>query len=403
MNVLVVNAGSSSLKYQLFDTAKGDVIAKGVCERIGDAMGDITHKVPGREPYHASLPMKNHDVATDVLVKTLTDPKLGVLSSIDDIEAVGHRIVHGGAYFSESVLVDDEVLAKMEKCRAIAPLHTGPALMGIHGCMSVMPKIPQVLVFDTAFHQTMPKKAYTYAIPAALAKKHQIRRYGFHGTSHRFVSGEMLKILGRTEGTKLIVCHLGNGSSISAIKDGKVIDTTMGFTPLDGLMMGTRSGAIDPAIVPFLMEQEHISPADMNLFLNKQCGLGGVSEYSSDFRDLEAAWTKDGNEQAGLAIEMLAYQIKKYIGGFVAALDGLDALVFTAGIGENQQILRKMVCEDMHYLGLELDQSVNEVTRGGSGITKLSTDASKVLVYMIPTNEELVIASDTEKLARSLK
>lgn len=403
MNVLVVNAGSSSLKYQLFDTAKGDVIAKGVCERIGDAMGDITHKVPGREPYHASLPMKNHDVATAILVKTLTDPKLGVLSSIDDIEAVGHRIVHGGAYFSESVLVDDEVLAKMEKCRAIAPLHTGPALMGIHGCMSVMPKIPQVLVFDTAFHQTMPPKAYTYAIPAALAKKHQIRRYGFHGTSHRFVSGEMLKILGKTDGTKLIVCHLGNGSSISAIKDGKVIDTTMGFTPLDGLMMGTRSGAIDPAIVPFLMEQEQISPAEMNLFLNKQCGLGGVSECSSDFRDLEAAWTKDGNAQAGLAIEMLAYQIKKYIGGFVAALDGLDALVFTAGIGENQQILRKMVCADMHYLGLELDQSINEVTRGGSGITKLSTDTSKVLVYMIPTNEELVIASDTEKIARSLK
>lgn len=404
MNVLVVNAGSSSLKYQLFDTATDAVLAKGICERIGEAMGEITHKVPGKEPYQAQVKMESHSVATKMVVDALTDSEHGVIDDMSRIEAVGHRIVHGGDYFFESVLVTPEALSKLELCRDIAPLHTGPHLMGIAGCLDVMPNVPQVLVFDTAFHQTMPEEAYFYGVPYKFYRQYKIRKYGFHGTSHRYVSGEMNRLLGeRAKGSKIIVCHLGNGSSISAVQDGKVIDTTMGFTPLDGLIMGTRSGAIDPAVVTFLMEKENMTPSQMNQYLNKQCGLGGISEYSSDFRDLESAWTKDGNEQAGLAIRMLAYQIKKYIGSFAAAMNGLDALVFTAGIGENQQILRKMVCEKMDYLGIALDQAQNEKTKGGSGITRLSTDDSRVLVYMIPTNEELVIASDTEKIVQNLR
>ena len=402
MNVLVVNAGSSSLKYQLFDTSAGTVVAKGLCERIG-IDGAITHKqlVSGKE-YSAQLPMPNHTAAMTYVVEALTNADHGCVKSMDEIEAVGHRIVHGGAYFSESMLLNKDVLAKLELCRDLAPLHTGAHIQGIEGCLAVMPNTPQVLVFDTAFHQTMPKEAYTYAIPTELVDKYAIRRYGFHGTSHRYVSAEMTKILGKVEGTKIVTCHLGNGSSISAVKDGKVIDTSMGFTPLAGVEMGTRCGDIDPAIVPFLMEKLDMNTTQINDFLNKKCGFLGVSGVSSDCRDLEAA-IADGNENAKLAMDLLGYQIKKYIGSYAAAMGGLDAIVFTAGIGENTASIRKRALEGLEFLGVKYDADVNEKTFGRNGVTELSTKDSAVKVYMIPTNEELVIASDTEAIVKASK
>ncbi len=403
MYVLVVNAGSSSLKYQLFNTETNSVMAKGICERIG-IDGKISHKQLEKGlKYEADLPMKDHSEATKIVVETLTSDEWGCIKSMDEIEAVGHRIVHGGAYFSESVIVTDEVVAKLELCKDIAPLHTGPHLMGIAGCTAVMPNTPQVLVFDTAFHQTMPAHAYMYPIPHAMYEKYKIRRYGFHGTSHKFVSGEMIKILGgKAEGTKIVTCHLGNGSSISAVKDGKVIDTSMGFTPLDGVIMGSRCGSIDPAIVPFIMEKEGFTPSEMNNFMNKQCGFLGVSEVSSDSRDLENA-IAEGNDQAKLAVDILVYQIKKYIGSYAAAMNGLDAIVFTAGIGENNFALREAVCKNMEFYGIEIDTEVNTKAHHQPDIIKLSTENSKVKVYLIPTNEELVIASDTERLVKGLK
>lgn len=402
MNVLVVNAGSSSLKYQLFDTSANTVVAKGLCERIG-IDGALTHKqlVSGKE-YSAQLPMPNHTAAMKYVVEALTNTEHGCVKSMDEIEAVGHRIVHGGAYFSGSVLLDKDVLAKLELCRDLAPLHTGAHIQGIEGCLEVMPNTPQVLVFDTAFHQTMPKEAYTYAIPNELYEKYSIRRYGFHGTSHRYVAGEMTKILGKVEGTKIITCHLGNGSSISAVKDGKVLDTSMGFTPLAGVEMGTRCGDIDPAIVLFIMEKTGMNTTQMNDYLNKKCGFLGVSEVSSDCRDLEAA-IADGNEKAKLAMDLLGYQIKKYIGSYAAAMGGVDAIVFTAGIGENTASIRKRALDGLEFLGVSYDKDVNEKTFGRSGVTELSTKNSKVKVYMIPTNEELVIASDTEALVKASK
>ena len=402
MNVLVVNAGSSSLKYQLFDTSAGTVVAKGLCERIG-IDGAITHKqlASGKE-YSAQLPMPNHTAAMTYVVEALTNADHGCVKSMDEIEAVGHRIVHGGAYFSESMLLNKDVLAKLELCRDLAPLHTGAHIQGIEGCLAVMPNTPQVLVFDTAFHQTMPKEAYTYAIPTELYDKYAIRRYGFHGTSHRYVSGEMTKILGKVEGTKIVTCHLGNGSSISAVKDGKVLDTSMGFTPLAGVEMGTRCGDIDPAIGPFLMDKLEMNTAQINDFLNKKCGFLGVSGVSSDCRDLEAA-IADGNEKAKLAMDLLGYQIKKYIGSYAAAMGGLDAIVFTAGIGENTASIRKRALEGLEFLGVEYDEEINKTTFGRNGVTELSTKNSKVKVYMIPTNEELVIASDTEEIVKASK
>lgn len=400
MKVLVVNAGSSSLKYQLFDTATNVVVAKGICERIG-IDGKITHKMPGRENYVAEIPMANHSIATKILVETLTSPDHGCIKSMSEIEAVGHRVVHGGAYFSESVLVTPEVIAKLEKCVDLAPLHTKAHLMGIKGCTDEMPDVPQVLVFDTAFHQTMPDYAYMYPIPYGLYEKYSIRRYGAHGTSHRFVAGEMCKILGRTEGTKIVTCHIGNGSSISAVKDGKVIDTSMGFTPLDGVEMGTRCGSIDPAIVTFIMEHEGYTPSQMSDFMNKECGMLGVSGISSDSRDIEAAILK-GDKRAALAANILAYQIKKYIGSYAAAMNGLDAVVFTAGMGENNTELRERVCRNMEFYGIKLDNELNARMHHQSDTVKLSTADSKVQVWLIPTNEELVIASDTERIVKSL-
>mgnify|MGYP005806583825 FL=1 len=402
MMVLVVNAGSSSLKYQLFDIEHECVVAKGICERIGMDESCIKHKMPERDDYIAEVPMKDHTDAVRVLISTLTSPETGCIADMSEIEAVGHRVVHGGSYFSESVLVTNEVLQKLELCRDLAPLHTGAHLMGIHGCIAAMPGVPQVLVFDTAFHQTMPDYAWMYPIPYELYEKYSIRRYGAHGTSHRFVAGEMCKILGRTEGTKIVTCHLGNGSSISAVKDGKVIDTSMGFTPLDGLEMGTRCGSIDPAIVTFIMEHEGYTPSEMSDFMNKECGLLGVSGLSSDCRDLGDA-ILEGHKRAKLAEDILTYQIKKYIGSYAAAMGGLDAVVFTAGIGENRDEIRAAACEGLEFLGVKIDPVVNEQTHQQSNNVRISTDDSKIPVYVIPTNEEYVIANDTDRIVHSVK
>lgn len=339
----------------------------------------IKHKMPERDDYNATVPMKDHTDAVRVLISTLTSPETGCIADMSEIEAVGHRVVHGGSYFSESVLVTNEVLEKLELCRDLAPLHTGPHLMGIKGITDEMPNVPQVLVFDTAFHQTMPNYAWMYAISYDMYEKYSIRRYGAHGTSHRYVSGEMCKLLGRTEGTKIITCHIGNGSSISAVKDGKVIDTSMGFTPLDGVEMGTRCGSIDPAIVTFIMEHEGYTPAEMSDYMNKKCGMLGVSGLSSDSRDIEAA-ILEGNERAMLAANILSYEIKKYIGSYTAAMNGLDAIVFTAGMGENNPELRERVCTDMDYYGIKLDKELNAKMHHQPNSVRLSTEDSKVQV-----------------------
>ena len=403
MNVLVINAGSSSLKYQLFDTATNEVKAKGNCERIG-IDGRIVHKIPGKEDYVKDISMPNHSVATRILVETLTDPKLGCISSMSEIEAVGHRIVHGGPYFSESVLLTKEVFDTLDKkCRDLAPLHTGAHLQGIQGCLDVMPDTPQILVFDTAFHQTMPEEAFMYGIPYKMYQEYAIRRYGAHGTSHRYVSGEMIKLMGgKAEGTKIVTCHLGNGSSISAVKDGKVIDTSMGFTPLAGVIMGTRCGDMDPAVVPFIMKKTGMNPDEMSEFMNKKCGFMGISEVSSDCRDLESAIAQ-GNVKAKLAMDMLGYEVKKFIGAYTAAMGGLDAIVFTAGIGENTASIRERALTGLDFLGVDFDRAINDKTFGRSGVTKLSTDKSRVLIYMIPTNEELMIAQDAERIAKAVR
>ena len=401
MKVLVVNAGSSSLKYQLFDTSTMCVDAKGICERIG-IDGKITHKMPGRPDYKADIPMCDHTEATRVLIKTLTSPEVGCIGDMSEIEAVGHRIVHGGAYFSESVLVTPEVVSKLGLCRDLAPLHTGAHLMGLKGITDAMPGTPQVLVFDTAFHQTMPDYAWMYPIPYEMYEKYAIRRYGAHGTSHRYVSGEMCRVLGRTDGTKIVACHLGNGSSIAAVDGGKCLDTSMGVTPLEGIIMGTRCGSIDPAIVTFIMEHEGFTPNEMSEFMNKKCGLLGVSGLSPDCRDLGDAVAK-GNKRAKLAVDILAYQIKKYIGGYAAAMNGLDAVVFTAGIGENRDEIRAAACAGLDWLGIKLDPEINAKTRLQSDNVRISAPDSKVAVWVIPTNEELVIARDTERLVKAAK
>ena len=405
MKILVVNAGSSSLKYQLFDMESGDILAKGICERIA-IDGKITHKLPDGRKIEMNLDMPNHAVATKILVDTLTNADYGCIKDMSEIEAVGHRVVHGGPYFFESSLVTPEVMEKLRQCVDFAPLHTPAHLMGIDGCTAVMPNVPQVLVFDTAFHTTQPKKASTYAIKYEDAEEYQIRRYGAHGTSHRFVSAEMAKLLDKpVEETKIITCHIGNGSSISAVKGGKCVDTSMGFTPLDGVEMGTRCGSIDPAIVPYIMKKKNYTPDEVANYMNKECGFLGVSGISSDSRDIEAAILEnDGirSERAALAANVLAYQIQRYIGSYTAAMNGLDAIVFTAGMGENNTELRERVCTDMEYFGIELDKEVNAKAHHQSNIVKLSTDNSKVQVWLIPTNEELMIARDTEAIVRAL-
>ena len=401
MYVLVINAGSSSVKYQLFDMAQSAVLAKGLCERIA-IDGRLIHKVGGKPDFISETPVPTHAQAIKSIVDALTSSEHGVISSMSQINAIGHRVVHGGPYFTESTVVTPDVIKKVEACRDLAPLHTDPALMGIRGCLEYMPETPQVLVFDTAFHQTMPKHAYFYPIPQELYDKYKIRRYGFHGTSHYYVSklaNEALAKLGRnpTE-TKIVTCHLGNGSSISAVKGGKVCDTSMGLTPLEGIIMGSRTGSIDPAIVPFIMEKEGLSPSQVSDYLNKQCGLLGVSGISSDMREVSAAKAA-GDANAVLAIDILCYGIKKYIGSYAAAMGGLDAIVFTAGIGENNPGgIRENSVSGLEFMGVKLDMAKN----GGAGRSKepvidISDDTSGVKIFVIPTNEELVIASDTQK------
>ncbi len=400
MKVLVVNAGSSSLKYQLFDTSTEAVLAKGLCERIG-LDGAIEHKLANGDKIKKEIAMPDHAVATSIVIDYLTDKEFGCIADMSEIEAVGHRVVHGGTYFSESVLVTDDVIAKLENCVDLAPLHTPPHLMGIAGCTKAMPGVPQVLVFDTAFHQSMAPQAYTYALPYEMCQEYSIRRFGAHGTSHRFVAAEMCKILGKTEGTKIVTCHIGNGSSITAVKDGKCVDTSMGMTPLAGIMMGTRCGDIDPAVVTYVMKKTGMTPDEMSDFMNKKCGFAGLSGISSDSRDIEAA-ILEGNERAYLTATTLAYQIKKYIGSYAAAMNGLDAVVFTAGMGENNVELRERVCEGMEFYGIKLDKEANAKGHHQSDILELSTPDSKCKVYLIPTNEELMIARDTEALVSAL-
>ncbi|MBO4429579.1 MAG: acetate kinase [Clostridia bacterium] len=402
MYVLVVNAGSSSLKYQLFDTVKRDILGKGMCERIG-IDGFIEHKKPDGTKIKKIIPMPNHAVATKAVVDMLTDKENGCISDMSEISAVGHRMVHGGKYFSESTLITDEVIEKIELCRDFAPLHNPASIMGIQGCAEVMPNVPQVGVFDTAFHQTMPAEAYEYPIPYQLADKYGIRKYGFHGTSHRYVSGEMIKLLDKpAEETKIVTCHIGNGSSIAAVKGGKCVDTTMGFTPLDGLIMGTRCGSIDPAVVTFIMKKEGFTPDEMSDFMNKKCGFLGLTGDFSDSREIEQG-VLDKNERCQLVADLQAYQIKKYIGSYAAAMNGLDAVVFTAGMGENCPEMRERVCKDMEWLGIEIDLELNAKTWRQPNIVELSTKNSKVKVVVIPTNEELMIATDTEAIVNAMK
>lgn len=415
MKVLVVNAGSSSLKYQLMNTETKEVLGKGICERIGMEGSLIDHKLgDGSKKIKKEIPMPDHSVATEIVVNMLTDKEYGCIASMDEIDAIGHRVVHGSSYFFDSCIINDEVIDVIDKCSEFAPLHNPAHIMGIKGCQKVMPTVPQVAVFDTAFHQTMPAEAYTYALPMAMIENDGIRRYGMHGTSHKFVSQEMNKILNK-EDSKIVTCHIGNGSSISAVKGGKCVDTSMGFTPLAGVEMGTRCGSIDPAIVPFIMKKHNIGVDEISDFMNKKCGFLGVTEYSSDSRDIEAAILGNFNEDlktcpttdegkarvsknCKLAAEILAYQVKQYIGSYTAAMNGLDAVVFTAGMGENNTELRERVCKDMEYFGIELDIEKNAKTFRQSDIVEISTPNSKVKVYVLPTNEELMIAMDTERL-----
>ena len=396
MNILVINAGSSSLKYQLFDMTTQEVRAKGLCERIG-IDGKFKHEANGKK-VTGDTPMATHADAIRHLTKMLLDEEYGVIKSMSEIDAVGHRVLHGGQKFSESVLVDEKVIAAIEECIPLGPLHNPANLMGIHACEEVMPGVPQVAVFDTAFHQSMPKSSYVYAIPYEYYEKYGVRRYGFHGTSHRYVSAKAIELLGgKAEGTKIITCHLGNGSSLAAVKDGKCFDTSMGLTPLEGVPMGTRSGSMDPAIVEFIANHDNLTPSETLTMLNKKSGVLGISGVSSDFRDLDEA-AAAGNDRAQLALDIFAYNVKKYIGSYVAALGGADAIVFTAGVGENSAEMRAKITEGLEYLGIEIDQDKNAVR----GTVDITGAGSKVKVFVIPTNEELVIASDTEEIVSAL-
>ena len=402
MNILVINAGSSSLKYQLIDTKNEHVLAKGNCERIGIEGGVVTHKTADDRKFELKVDMSNHTEAFMHVKDMLLESEGAVIKDLSEIKAVGHRIVQGGALFSESVIVDDSVIDGIESLVDLAPLHNAAHIQGIRASIEVFGKdVPQVVVFDTAFHATMPEEAYMFAVPYEYYEKYKIRRYGFHGTSHRYVSARCLELMGckKPEGTKIISCHLGNGSSITAIKDGKVIDTSMGLTPLDGFIMGTRTGTLDPSVVTYIAEKEGLSPKELSDLFNKKSGLLGISGISSDDRDVTAA-AKEGNERAALAHKMFRYQVTKYIGSYVAALGGVDAIVFTAGIGENQTEHREAICKNLEYLGVDIDCKVNAAAKGTEA--KISTKKSKVKVFVIPTNEELVIARDTERLVKDL-
>ena len=395
MKVLVINCGSSSLKYQLINMENEEAIAQGLVERIGIEGSILTQKVPGRDKYIVEVPMKSHKDAIKHVIDSLTDKTHGVISNMSEINAVGHRVVHGGEKYAESVIINDEVMSKLEECVKLAPLHNPANIIGINACKDLMPNTPMVAVFDTAFHQTMPKEAFIYALPYELYEKHGIRKYGFHGTSHKFVSAQVAEMMGKDiKDLKIITCHLGNGGSLSAVKNGKSIDTSMGFTPLEGIAMGTRCGNIDPAIVTFLMKEENMSIDEMNNLLNKKSGVLGISGVSSDFRDIEAA-AEEGNERAKLALDAYNYKVRQMIGSYAAVMGGVDAVVFTAGLGENSPATREDICKGLEFMGIKIDSEKNNVR--GKAVDVSAADA-KVKVFVIPTNEELVIARDTQNL-----
>ena len=396
MKVLVINSGSSSLKYQLIDMETESVIAKGNCERIGIDGSKLTHKANGQE-YVIEQAMPDHNVAVSLVLKALTDKESGVIASMEEIDAVGHRAVASGEVFKKPTIVTDEVMQKMEEIQDLAPLHNPAAIVGVKACLAAMPKTPMALVFDTSFHFTMPEYAYMYAIDYTHYEKYKIRRYGFHGTSHKFVSQEAAKYLGKKpEDLKIITCHLGNGSSITAVNGGKCVDTSMGFTPLAGVPMGTRSGDIDYAAAEYLAKKEGMDVSQALTYLNKKCGMAGVSGVSSDFRDLTAA-AGQGNHRAQLALDMFSYSCKKYVGSYAAAMNGVDCIVFTAGVGENTPCVREAICDNMQYLGLEIDKNKNLEKNNGE-IRDITGAGSKVKILIIPTNEELVIARETVEL-----
>lgn len=398
MNILVINCGSSSLKFQLIDSESEQVIAKGLCERIGIAGSRLVYQKPGMDKLITEAPMPDHKIAIKMVIDALTDTENGVVKSLSEIGAVGHRIVHGGEKFAASTLIDGEVIAAIEECSELAPLHNPANLIGIRACMELMSGTPMVAVFDTAFHQTMPEEAYLYGIPYSYYEKNKIRRYGFHGTSHSYVSKKAAEVLGEDiSSLKLIVCHLGNGASVSAVKYGSSVDTSMGLTPLEGLVMGTRSGDLDPAIIEFIAHKDQKSMEEIMQILNKESGVLGVSGgFSSDFRDLEDAYL-EGKTEAVRALKVFAYRVAKYVGSYTAAMNGVDAICFTAGLGENSPIIRQMVCEYLGYLGVTLDAEQN-AKRGKDLIVSTADSATKVLV--IPTNEELAIARETYALVK---
>ena len=396
MNILVINCGSSSLKYQLINSETEGVLAKGLCERIG-IDGMLTYQPEGGEKEKSEIAMPTHTEAINAVLAALTNEKSGVIKSLSEVGAVGHRVVHGGEKFTSSCLINDESMKAIEECNDLAPLHNPANLIGIRACQELMPGVPMVAVFDTAFHQTMPDVAYTYGIPYEYYEKYKVRRYGFHGTSHSYVSKRTAEIVGKPyDQMKIIVCHLGNGASISAVNCGKYVDTSMGLTPLEGLVMGTRSGDLDPAIIDFVGKKEGLSLDEMNEVLNRKSGMLGISGVSSDGRDLEAA-AETGNKRAQLALDVFDYRVIKYIGAYAAAMNGVDAIAFTAGIGENNIKMRKDVCSSLTYLGVKLDEEKNNV-RGEERI--ISADDSKVQVLLVPTNEELAIARETLALVK---
>ena len=395
MKVLVINAGSSSLKYQLIDMTDESALAVGLCERIGIDNSFITQKRSDGKKYELHTDLPNHKIALEEVIKALTDSEFGVISAMSEINAVGHRVVHGGENFTSSVIIDESVEAAIESCFDLAPLHNPPNLTGIKACAEIMPDVPMVAVFDTAFHQTMPAYAYMYALPYECYEKYGVRKYGFHGTSHRYVAMRAAAMLGKPEEeTKVITCHLGNGSSIAAINGGKSVETSMGFTPLEGLAMGTRCGSIDPAVVPFLMEKEGLTAREIDTLMNKKSGVLGLSGLSNDFRDLDEA-ASNGNERAELALQLFAYKVKKFIGEYSAVLNGVDAVVFTAGIGENSATIRQRILADLENVGIKIDGEKNKI-RGEE--IDISVEDASVRVLVIPTNEELAIARETKGL-----
>lgn len=398
MKILVLNCGSSSVKYQVLNMENESVLAKGLAERIGLEGSRVIHQ-SNNDKRIIEVDLPNHKKAIEVILNLLVDKENGILKSLKEIDAVGHRVVHGGETFFESTLVNDNTYKKLKECENLAPLHNPYNIQGIDACLSLIPEVPQVMVFDTSFHQTMPKEAYLYALPYEWYEKYKIRRYGFHGTSHFYVSRRVAELIGRpVEDLKIITCHLGNGASITAIKNGKSIDTSMGYTPLEGLVMGTRCGDIDPAIPLIIMEKENISPKEMDNILNKKSGILGISGISNDFRDVEE-YAEKGDPKAQLALQVFVYRVKKYIGAYYAILCGLDVLVFTAGVGERSPIIRRMICENMEHLGIKIDINKNEI-KGEE--KKISTEDSKVQVWIIPTNEELMIARETMRLVSKL-